>query len=105
MMKHFTVVIGAVVFLGILASPAFANCTEADIHNAVAQWANVPPSQVTDSTQLDGLGGRSWPEHATPLINEIEIICGCLIPPVEYELMDLVGDIDEYAGVEDLPEE
>lgn len=103
-MKHFTVILGAVMFLGILASPTFANCTEANIHNTVAQWASVPPSQITDTTQLDGLGGRSWPEHAAPLINEIETMCGCNIPSEEYELMDTVGDIDEYAGVEDLEE-
>jgi len=96
---------GAVVFLGVFAGPALADCTEADVHNAVAQWANILPFQVTDTTQLDGLGGKSWPQDAPSLINDIEQMCGCQIPPEQYETFDNVGDIDDCAGVDDLPEE
>lgn len=105
MMKRIALLFGAVMLLGILASPVFADCTEADIHNAVAQWANVPPSQVADATQLDGLGGRSWPEDALTLINQIQGMCGCVILPEAYELMEIVDDIDEYVGIDDLEEQ
>jgi hypothetical protein len=102
MTKRIALLFGAVVLLGILASPVFADCTEDDVHNAVAQWANVPPSQVHDTTQLDGLGGRSWPEDATPLINQIAGMCGCAIPQSNYETFEIVDDIDDWVSVEDL---
>lgn len=94
----------ALLFLAFFASPLAASCTEADIHNAIAQWANVPPSDVTDATQLDGLGGKSWPEDAPSLVLEIEQMCGCTIPGSTYETFEIVEDIDDWLGVEDLPE-
>jgi hypothetical protein len=106
MTKRIALLFGAVMLLGLFASPVLAGaCIEIDIHNAVAQWANVPPSQVTGTTQLDGLGGLSWPQDAQTLINQIESICGCNIPPEEYEPMEIVDDIDEYVGVDDLEEQ
>jgi hypothetical protein len=103
MTKLIALLSGVVLLLGIFANPVFAyDCTEADIHNAIVQWANVPPSLVTDTTQLDGLGGLSWPEDAQPLINQIEGICGCSIPPETYGLLETVDDIDECVGVDDL---
>lgn len=104
MTKCIALLFGAVMLLGILASPVFADCTEDDIHNAVAQWANVPLLRVSDTTQLDGLGGRSWPEDALSLINQIAGMCGCIITPETYETFEIVDDIDEYVGVDDLEE-
>jgi len=102
MQKRIALLLGVVVLLGLFASPALADCTVTDIHNAVAQWANVPCDLVTATTQLDGLGGRSWPEDAPPLINQIEQICGCSIPPDVYDTFEKVDDIDEWVGVDDL---
>lgn len=104
-MKRIALLMGAVALLGVFASPALADCTMADVHNAVAQWANVPLSEVTDTTQLDGLGGKSWPQDAPPLIADVEQMCGCQIPQEEYETFDNVGDIDGGAGADDWPEE
>jgi acyl carrier protein len=104
-MKRIALLLGAVVLLGVFASPALADCTVTDVHNAIAQWANVPLSEVTDTTQLDGLGGKSWPQDAPPLIADIEQMCGCQIPPEQYETFDYVSDIDGGADVDDYPEE
>ena len=106
MTKRIALLFGAVMLLGVFASPILAaDCTEDDIHNAVAQWANVPPSQVADATQLDGLGGRSWPEDAPSLINQIQGMCGCVITPETYETLEIVDDIDDWVGVDDLEEQ
>ena len=102
MQKRIALLLGVVVLLGLFASPVWADCTVTDIHNAVAQWANVPPYQITANTPLDGLGGKSWPEDAPSLINQIEQICGCTIPPDVYDTFERVGDIDECVGVDDL---
>lgn len=102
MQKRIALLLGVVVLLGLFASPALADCTTTDIYNAVAQWAGVPPDQITANTPLDGLGGRSWPEDAPPLINQIEQMCGCSIPPDVYDTFDRVDDIDEWVGVDDL---
>lgn len=102
MQKRTALLLGAVVLLGLFASPVWADCTQTDIHNAVAQWANFPPSGVTTATLLDGLGGRSWPEDAPLLIAQIGQLCGCVIPPETYETFERVEDIDEWVGVEDL---
>lgn len=104
MMKRIALLVGVVAVLGVFASPVLADCTECDIHNKVAEWAGVPPHTVTDQTQLDGLGGRSWPEDAPPLIEELEQMCGCNIPPEQYETFGVVDDIDEFIGPDD-PEE
>lgn len=101
-MKRVALAFAALVFFGLMVSPLFADCTEEDIHNAVAQWAGVPPEQVTDVTLLDGLGGRLWPEDAPPLIADIELMCGCSIPPEVYETLAYVDDIDDFVGVDDL---
>ncbi len=100
-MKRIALLLGVIAFLGVFASPALADCTMADVHNAVAQWANVPLSEVHDTTQLDGLGGKSWPQDAPSLINDIGQMCGCQIPPEQYETFESVGDIDECVGVDD----
>ena len=105
MQKRIALLLGVVVLLGLFASPALADCTATDIHNAVAQWANVPCYQVTADTPLDGLGGRSWPEDAPPLINQIEQMCGCAIPPDVYDTFERVSDIDDCVGVDDLEED
>ncbi len=101
-MKRVALAFAALVFFGLMVSPLFADCTEEDIHNAVAQWAGVPPEQVTDETLLDGLGRRSWPADAPPLIADIEQMCGCTIPPEDYETLEIVEDIDDFVGVDDL---
>jgi acyl carrier protein len=101
-MKRVALAFAALVFLGLMVSPLFADCTEEDIHNAVAEWAGVPFESITDETPLDGLGGRSWPEAAPPLIADIEQMCGCTIPPEVYETLEIVEDIDEFVGVDDL---
>lgn len=102
MHKRIALLLGVVVLLGLFASPALADCTTTDIYNAVAQWAGVPPDQITANTPLDGLGGRYWPEDAPPLINQIEQICGCAIPPDVYDRFESVNDIDEWVGPDDL---
>ena len=101
-MKRVALAFAALVFFGLMVSPLFADCTEEDIHNAVAEWAGVPPEQVTDVTLLDGLGGRLWPQDALPLIANIQQICGCSIPPEVYETFAYVDDIDDFVGVDDL---
>lgn len=102
MQKRIALLFSAVVLLGLFASPVWANCTQTDIHNAVAQWANLPCDLVSDTTLLDGLGGRSWSEDAPLLIAQIEQLCGCVIPPEIYETFERVEDIDECVGVDDL---
>ncbi|TKJ40911.1 hypothetical protein CEE36_09210 [candidate division TA06 bacterium B3_TA06] len=102
MHKRIALLLGVVVLLGLFASPVWADCTTTDIYNAVAQWANVPCDLVTANTPLDGLGGRSWPEDAPPLINQIEQMCGCTIPPDVYDTFERVSDIDECVGPDDL---
>lgn len=101
-MKRVALAFAALVFFGLMVSPLFADCTEEDIHNAVAEWAGVPSASITDETLLDGLGGKSWPQDAPPLIAEIEQMCGCIIPPEDYETLEIVEDIDEFVGVDDL---
>lgn len=101
-MKRVALAFAALVFFGLMVSPLFADCTEEDIHNAVAAWAGVPPESITDVTLLDGLGGRLWPQDAPPLIADIEQMCGCIIPPEVYETLAAVGDIDDFVGVDDL---
>lgn len=101
-MKRVALAFAALVFFGLMVSPLFADCTEEDIHDAVAQWAGVPPESITYETLLDGLGGKLWPEDAPPLIADIEQMCGCIIPPEVYQTLAAVGDIDEFVGVDDL---
>ncbi len=101
-MKRTALAFAALLIFGLLVIPAFGECTEADIHNAVAQWANVPPEQVTDTTGLDGLGGRFWPDGAPELIQVITQLCGCSIPVETYQTFEYVDDIDEFVGVDDL---
>lgn len=74
-----------------------AACTHEQIKAAVADWAGVPQFHVTSDTVLDGLGGKSWPEDAAPLISSLEQICQCgSIPSSEYSLWQKVKDIEDY---------
>lgn len=104
-MKRAALAFAVLVFLGLLVNPAYAECTEADIHNAVSAWASVPPNQVTDTTELDGLGGRAWPEDASELITTVTQLCGCAISVQVYEAFEYVDDIDDFVGVDDLEED
>lgn len=75
------------------------SCTKSQIHAAVASWAGV--MNVTADTMLNGLGGKQWPNDAPSLIASIESICGCTIPPEDYEVFARVADIDEWVGAGD----
>lgn len=100
MAKCMALLLSAVILLGAFPIPAFA-CTKAEVHQAIADWAGVPVGEVTDSTELDGLGGRSWPGDAPSLITEIELLCNCSIAPMVYQTFGYVVDIDEYVDVDD----
>lgn len=53
---------------------------------------------------LDSPEGESRSQDATPLISQIEQMCGCVIPQSEHRTFNIVEDIDEYVSVEDLNE-
>jgi len=78
-----------------------SECTKANVHMKIAEWAGVPVTQITEQTLLDGLGGKSWPADAPPLISELELLCNCTIPEEDYETFTRVEDIDEYFNLED----
>ena len=75
------------------------SCTKSQVHAAVASWAGV--FNVTTETVLNGLGGKEWPKDAPSLIASIESMCGCTIPPGDYDLFARVADIDEWVGAGD----
>lgn len=77
------------------------NCTKQQVHQAVANWAGVPVSSITSLTELNGLGGKSWPQDASSLITNLATVCGCNIPTAAYELFARVEDIDEFVGADD----
>jgi hypothetical protein len=83
-----------------MPEPEF-NCTKQQVHQAVADWAGVSVSAITSQTLLDGLGGKSWPRDASPLISTLSDICECSIPSSAYELFARVEDIDEFVGAGD----
>jgi len=78
----------------------FSSCSKEQVHQAVAAWAGVGIYQVSARTSLNGLGGKSWPEDAPALISVLEQLCGCEIPPHEYEIWEHVDDIDDYLGAD-----
>ncbi|NLI97088.1 hypothetical protein GX441_00320 [bacterium] len=72
------------------------SCSKSQVHQAVASWAGV--LNVNENTALNGLGGKQWPQDAPPLIETINGLCGCSIPPEDYQLFTHVADIDEWVG-------
>lgn len=75
-----------------------SSCTKSQVHQAVAQWAGVPVTEVSESTKLDGLGGKSWPQDAPSLISQIQELCNCFISKDVYEEFETVEDIDDFVG-------
>lgn len=75
-------------------------CSKAAVHQAIAAWAGVPAREVTEQTQLNGLGGKSWPQDASLLIPILEELCGCVIPDADYEIWEHVDDVDDYLGAD-----
>lgn len=108
-MKRAVAAVAALVLLGLAAGSLFAveptNCTEKNINIEISQWSGVPWAMIKDTTLLDGLGGRSWPEDAQALISRIQQMCGCHIPPDVYETFSTVDDIDQWVGADDLDED
>lgn len=74
-----------------------ASCTNEQIKQAVASWAGLPPFDIADDTELDGLGGKSWPQDAQPLITSLETACQCgTIPSSDFGVWQRVRDIEVY---------
>lgn len=73
-------------------------CTKSQTHQAVANWSGVPVERITEETELDGLGGRSWPGDAEPLIAVLQELCDCVIPAEQYEKWKTVEDMDRDIG-------
>ena len=73
-------------------------CTKSQTHQAVADWAGVPVGQITEETKLDGLGDKSWPQDAFPLISILQELCDCVIPDVQYDKWETVEDMDRDIG-------
>ncbi|MBD3285711.1 hypothetical protein GF359_04565 [candidate division WOR-3 bacterium] len=77
-----------------------SECTSANVRSSIADWASVPVSSITSQTQLDGLGGKSWPDDAPSLVTVLESLCDTTIPQEDYELFEDVEDIENYLGIE-----
>jgi len=73
-----------------------SSCTKQQIYQAIANWAGVPVSQLNDSTILNGLGGKNWPQDAPALISSLEDVCQCTISQQIYDNWVTVEDIDDY---------
>lgn len=73
-------------------------CTKNCMNELVATWAGVPVGIITPSTQLNGLGGKSWPEDSGPLVSDINTVCGVQVNPAT---IGTVEDLYDAAGVPD----
>ncbi|MBN2378984.1 hypothetical protein JXM67_04195 [candidate division WOR-3 bacterium] len=78
-----------------------SNCSKTNVYQAIADWANVQVTTIKPETQLDGLGGKSWPDDAPPLITTLEDLCSITIPQESYTLFESVDDIGNFLGGED----
>jgi len=96
MNKYLAVALAVIVGVGFFASPLSASCTIQEVHDLVADWSQIPVNNITAETQLDGLGGKVWPDDAPDLIEDVEQLSGVTIPQADYELFAQVGDIDDF---------
>ena len=80
-------------------------CSKAFIRQAVSQWSGIPVTQLSDDTELDGLGGKSWPDNGQDLIDIICAECECIIAPSVYETFTRISDIDDFLEAEGLLDE
>jgi len=81
-----------------------SNCTSLNVRGAIANWAGVSVSSLTSQTQLNGLGGKTWPGDAPSLITVLEGLCNTTIPQEDYELFETVDDVEDYLNVEGKPD-
>lgn len=49
------------------------SCNQAGVDQTIANWANVSPDKITETTELNGLGGKIFPDIA--LANSLASLC------------------------------
>jgi acyl carrier protein len=96
MKKYIAVAFAIFAVLGFWTSPLSASCTIQEVHDLVSDWSGISTEIITQETELNGLGGRFWPEDAPDLISALEQLSEINIPQEEYVVFAQVGDIDDF---------
>lgn len=71
------------------------SCTQKGVIQTIANWANVSADKITSSTQLNGLGGKTFPDIA--LANALADLCPQNARRImdNYETWTIVEDAEE----------